>query len=91
MALRLTIAGIVQGVGYRDWMVREARGRDLSGWVLNRRDGTVEALIDGDEDDLTAMVEACRRGPRFAKVSAVSKEEVDEDAPYPFERREGAR
>jgi len=91
MALRLTIAGIVQGVGYRDWMVREARGRDLSGWVLNRRNGTVEALIDGDEDDDAAKVEACRRGPRFAKVSAVSQEAVDEDAPYPFERREGAR
>ena len=91
MATRLTIAGIVQGVGYRDWMVREAQARDLAGWVVNRRNGTVEALIDGDEDDIATMIEACRRGPRLAKVSAVAQEEVDEEAPYPFQRREGAR
>lgn len=91
MAIRLTIAGIVQGIGYRDWMVREAQSRGLAGYVVNRRNGTVEALIDGDEDDMTAMIEACRRGPRLAKVSAVSQEEVDEEAPYPFSRREGAR
>ncbi len=87
MALRLTIAGIVQGIGYRDWMVGEARALDLSGWVRNSRNGTVEALIDGDEDDVATMVAACKRGPRLAKVSAISQEEVDEEAPYPFERR----
>ena len=91
MAIRLTIAGIVQGIGYRDWMVCEAQARDLAGYVVNRRNGTVEALIDGEEDDMATMIEACRRGPRLAKVSAVSQEEVDEEAPYPFQRREGAR
>jgi acylphosphatase len=91
MASRLTIAGIVQGVGYRDWMVKEAQRRDLSGWVVNRRNGTVEALIDGDEEEVAAMIAACRIGPRLAKVSALSQEEVDEDAPYPFQRREGSR
>ena len=88
MAIRLTIAGIVQGIGYRDWMVREAQALGLAGWVRNSSNGTVEALIDGDdEDDLAKMVAACRRGPRLAKVSAVSQEEVDEEAPYPFQQR----
>ncbi|MFY7960209.1 MAG: acylphosphatase [Elsteraceae bacterium] len=91
MAIRLTIAGIVQGVGYRDWMAREAQALDLAGYVVNRRNGTVEALIDGEADDIATMIEACRRGPRLAKVSAISQEEVDEEAPYPFQRREGAR
>jgi acylphosphatase len=91
MAIRLTIAGFVQGIGYRDWMVREAQARDLSGYVVNRRNGTVEALIDGEEDAMATMIEACRRGPRLAKVSALSQEEVEEEAPYPFQRREGAR
>ena len=91
MAIRLTIAGVVQGVGYRDWMVREAQALDLAGYVVNRRNGTVEALIDGEADDMATMIDASRRGPRFAKVSAVAQEEVDEEAPYPFQRREGAR
>lgn len=91
MAIRLTIAGVVQGVGYRDWMAREAQALDLAGYVVNRRNGTVEALIDGEADDMATMIDACRRGPRFAKVSAISQEEVDEEAPYPFQRREGAR
>ena len=54
---RLVISGRVQGVGFRDWMVREAGRLGVSGWVRNRRDGTVEALVDGD----TASVEELLR------------------------------
>ena len=47
-AKRLRIAGLVQGVGYRDWMVREARRLGVDGWVRNRGDGSVEAFVQGD-------------------------------------------
>lgn len=65
------ISGRVQGVGYRAWTEREARALGLSGWVRNRHDGTVEALFVGAEEAVIAMIEACRRGPRLAHVSAV--------------------
>ncbi len=48
IAKHLRISGWVQGVGYRDWLVTRARGLGLSGWVRNRSDGSVEALIGGD-------------------------------------------
>lgn len=73
MSLTLTvrIRGRVQGVGFRAWLVREARRRGVAGWVRNRRDGSVEALFAGAEPAVRALVEACRRGPPAARVDAV--------------------
>src|SRR6185369_1624663 len=71
---RLTITGLVQGVGYRDWMIGTARRLGLTGWVRNRHDGAVEALIVGDDATVGAMIEACRRGPSMARVDAVDLE-----------------
>jgi acylphosphatase len=65
------IRGRVQGVGFRAWLVREARQRRVEGWVRNRRDGSVEALLVGEEPDVRALVEACRSGPPAARVDAV--------------------
>jgi acylphosphatase len=73
-AKRLVIAGQVQGIGYRDWMVRKARELGVSGWVRNRRDGTVEALIAGDIAAVEELSRMCRRGPRMAEVSSISEE-----------------
>jgi acylphosphatase len=67
----LIITGRVQGVGYRAWVEREANARDLSGWVRNRRDGSVEALFSGETTAVDAMVEAARSGPRMAEVADV--------------------
>ncbi|MEZ5667011.1 MAG: acylphosphatase [Alphaproteobacteria bacterium] len=67
----LRIAGRVQGVGFRAWIVREAVRRELDGWVRNRRDGTVEALFAGPAAAVAAMIEACRRGPIGARVDRV--------------------
>jgi acylphosphatase len=76
---RLVITGRVQGVGYRDWAVATGQRLGLDGWVRNRRDGSVEALIAGDETAVGTMIEACRRGSAMARVEAVDVEPVDLD------------
>lgn len=88
MARRVVIAGRVQGVGFRDWLVAEARAHGLSGWVRNRGDGTVEALLAGDMAAVQAVLLACRRGPRLARVDSI-EETLAEDPPEPgFFRRD---
>ena len=76
---RLTITGRVQGVGFRDWTMTTARRFGLSGWVRNRTDGAVEALIVGDDNAVGEMIDACRRGPTMARVDNVDIEPVDLD------------
>ncbi|CAN5894034.1 acylphosphatase [soil metagenome] len=76
---RLTITGRVQGVGYRYWAITTGRRLGLAGWVRNRSDGSVEALIVGDDQTVGRMIEACRRGPLAAQVEAVDIEPVDLD------------
>ncbi len=61
------IGGRVQGVSYRWWTVGEATQRGLNGFVRNRRDGSVEALVSGPVEDVDAMIEACRQGPPAAR------------------------
>ncbi|MGH8714147.1 MAG: acylphosphatase [Casimicrobiaceae bacterium] len=84
IARRLLIAGSVQGVGFRYAFADEARSRDLAGWVRNRRDGCVEALISGPAPAVEAMIAWARRGPPAARVSAVTVEEAA-GAPDAFE------
>ncbi len=81
MALQahLTITGRVHGVGYRDWAIRTARRLGLTGWVRNRTDGAVEALVVGDDEAVGQMIDACRRGPTMARVDNVDVEPVDLD------------
>jgi acylphosphatase len=79
VAVRVQIRGSVQGVWYRGWTVDEARELGLSGWVRNRRDGSVEAVFRGPEPAVRAMIERCREGPPAARVSRV--EEQPERAP----------
>jgi acylphosphatase len=79
LQVRLGITGRVQGVGYRDWAMATAQRLGLKGWVRNRVDGSVEALVVGDDDAVGKMIEACRRGPTLAKVDAVDVEPVDLD------------
>ena len=76
---RLTITGRVQGVGYRDWAIATGQRLGLAGWVRNRRDGAVEALIVGDETAVGEMIEACRRGPSLARVDEIDVDPVDLD------------
>jgi acylphosphatase len=76
---RLTVTGRVQGVGYRDWAIDTGRRLGLTGWVRNRRDGAVEALIVGEESAVGQMIEACRRGPSMARVEEIDVDPVDLD------------
>jgi acylphosphatase len=76
-AKRLVIAGRVQGVGYRVWMLQKATALGLSGWVRNRADGKVEALIAGDMAAVEEMSRLCRRGPRMAEVSSIDEDMAD--------------
>lgn len=69
--VRVTVTGLVQGVGYRAWVADEATQRGLSGWVRNRRDGSVEAMLSGDFETVEAMIGACRAGPPAAVVDNV--------------------
>ena len=85
---RLVITGRVQGVGYRDWALATGQRLGLSGWVRNRADGSVEALIVGDEHAVGRMIDACRRGPTLARVDDIDVEPVDLDVlPEGFTRR----
>ncbi len=70
---RLVITGRVQGVGFRDWLVEEATRRGVHGWVRNRHDGAVEALLHGHPAMLAGLLAACREGPRHASVSDVAE------------------
>jgi acylphosphatase len=72
-ARHLIISGLVQGIGYRDWLVATARQLGLSGWVRNRTDGTVEALLAGEVDAVEECLRACRRGPRLAMVESITE------------------
>ena len=71
MAKHLVISGRVQGVGFRYSMSEEAERLGVTGWVRNRRDGTVEAVIDGAPDAVEGILSWARRGPRGASVTDV--------------------
>lgn len=76
---RLIISGRVQGVGFRFYMERKARELGVTGWVRNRLDGSVEALVQGTPEAVDAIVVAARRGPRSATVTDVKISESSGD------------
>ena len=84
---KLRIHGEVQGVFYRAWSAEQARDLGLSGWVRNRRDGTVEMLVAGEEAVVQRMIALCRDGPPAARVERIDIEDVREQTPSGFEKR----
>lgn len=71
IARHCRIYGQVQGVGYRQSMQQMAMNLALTGWVRNRRDGSVEAIVCGDDAGLARMIEWMKQGPAMAKVTQV--------------------
>jgi acylphosphatase len=65
------VHGDVQGVGFRYFLMREAKRLGLSGWVRNRDDGTVEFVAEGTRPDLERLKQAAEKGPRMARVDRV--------------------
>jgi acylphosphatase len=72
-AVRVVIHGRVQGVWFRAWARDQAVARGLTGWVRNRRDGTVEALFAGEDAALEAVIAACGEGPPAARVTSIER------------------
>lgn len=76
VARQIRVSGLVQGVGYRAGLRDEARARGVRGWVRNRVDGSVEALLHGAPAQVDAVIAWARRGPPAARVSALRITEV---------------
>jgi acylphosphatase len=89
MATRqIRVSGRVQGVGYRVSLQEKARALGLTGWVRNRYDGTVEALLQGAPQPVEELIAWARRGPASARVSEVAvSEAAAEPAHASFELR----
>ncbi len=85
----LGIHGRVQGVWYRESMRLEAERLGVTGWVRNRGDGAVEAVVQGEEDAVAALIAWCRVGPPAARVENIDITEA-EGAFSTFERRPSA-
>lgn len=87
-AIRLIVHGRVQGVSYRKWTVSTASAKGLSGWVRNRRDGTVEMVLSGEEATLADMQNACKKGPVLARVDKVEASPWEESVTAGFSQHE---
>ena len=86
--VHVVIRGRVQGIGYRAWTDDEAHARGIAGWVRNRRDGTVEAVVQGPPAAVDAIVAWARRGPEAAHVERLDVAEAPgEGALGAFEKR----
>jgi acylphosphatase len=80
IARRLVVRGRVQGVGFRYAMVDAAREEGVAGWVRNRMDGSVEALVQGDAPQVERIIDWCRRGPPAARIAGVDVTDADVDS-----------
>ena len=87
IARHLIIQGRVQGVFYRNWAVERARALGLSGWVRNRMDGSVEALVEGPAEAVEHFVALAHEGPPAARVLRVTAGPVDAEGLVDFQKR----
>ncbi len=85
--LRLRIEGMVQAVGYRNYVVTEATRLGVDGWIRNRSDGTVEALVSGANAAVETLVGLCMRGPPGARVGNVEMHKAEPAAEKGFRGR----
>jgi acylphosphatase len=86
-SMRLKIEGFVQAVGYRNFVIEKARAFNLDGWVRNRSDGTVEALVSGSTKSVEAFVSACTQGPPGSRVKGIELHNSEPPEEKGFHRR----
>lgn len=84
LTLHVRISGRVQGVGYRAALQRTAQANGISGWVRNRRDGSVEAIVQGSPEDIERVLAWARRGPPAARVSELKADPAQGEFVRPY-------
>lgn len=84
VAVKILVSGRVQGVWFRGWTVETASARGLRGWVRNRRDGRVEALLIGPADAVEAVIRNCHVGPPAARVDELERSNAGDDGSAGF-------
>lgn len=72
-AVHLIVHGVVQGVGFRQWLKRRAEAEGLSGWCRNRADETVEAVLSGSSETVERVIRDCMSGPLGARVDGLDR------------------
>lgn len=75
-AIQITIHGLVQKVGYREWLRKQATNYQIVGWVKNLPEGTVLALLIGKNERLQKLIQDCYRGPSFSIVQKIDQAKV---------------
>lgn len=85
MLIHIRIYGRVQGVGYRAWVCRRADALNLSGWVRNRINGSVEIMAEGDDQSVDSFLALCSKGPLFGCVDRIEPVSIPDAPVMPIE------
>ena len=67
----IIIKGKVQGVGFRYWLYKEAKQRNIDGWVRNKISGEVEALLIGKDEKINNLIKLCKKGPPSSEITKI--------------------
>ena len=78
MGIKVIIYGKVQGVGFRNFVYRNAIKYNIKGYVKNNPDGTVEAVFEGEKENIEKMIELCKKGPERARVDKIDIFEIED-------------
>jgi len=76
-AVKIIIYGKVQGVGFRNFVFLHAKRLNVKGYVKNNPDGTVEAVFEGDDDNINKIIELCKKGPERARVDKIDIKDIE--------------
>ena len=81
MKKHIVIVGKVQNVGFRYWLYKEAKIRNICGWVRNKISGDVEALLIGNDTDVNQLIKLCKKGPSISKVLNIKVQNYKKEFP----------